>query len=123
MLLKYTSELGILISPPKEPNFQRAGRQLNILYIALISNISTDKHHQAINELDSDHLPVITTLYEQAKINVSNPKLINRLINWDTFRENLDKNIKIKKNPQNNCDIDSNTQHLTESIQDAIKSA
>jgi hypothetical protein len=54
---------------------------------------------------------------------VSNPKLINRPINWDTFRENLDKNIKINKPSQNNCDIDCNTQHLTESIQDAIKSA
>lgn len=122
-LLKFTSELGILISPPEEPTFQRAGRQPDILDIALILNISADIHHQAINELDSDHLPVITTLCQQAKVNVSNPKLINRPINWDTFRENLDINIKINKPLQTSCDIDSNTQHLTESIQDAIKSA
>jgi len=51
------------------------------------------------------------------------PKLINRPINWDIFRENLNKNLSINRSHQNNKEIDTKIQHLTESIKNAIKSA
>jgi hypothetical protein len=51
------------------------------------------------------------------------PKLINRPIYWDIFRENLNKNLILNRSHQNNKEIDTNIQHLTESIKNAIKSA
>lgn len=46
-----------------------------------------------------------------------------KLTNWDIFRENPNKNLIINRSHQNNNEIDTNTQHLTESIKKAIKSA
>ncbi|KAL4125790.1 hypothetical protein QTP88_010030 [Uroleucon formosanum] len=60
-LFKFTSELRIIISPPSKPTFHRTGRQPDILDIALVSNLTTQLYHQFANELDSDHVSVITT--------------------------------------------------------------
>ena len=122
-LFQFTSELRIIISPPSKPTFHRTGRQPDILDIALVSNLTTQLYHQVANELDSDHVPVITTLYEQMELIPQTPKLINRPINWDIFRENLNKNLILNRSHQNNNEIDTNIQHLTESIKNAIKSA
>lgn len=122
-LFQFTSELRIIISPPSKPTFHRTGRQPDILDIALVSNLTTQLYHQVANELDSDHVPVITTLYEQMELIPQTLKLINRPINWDIFRENLNKNLILNRSHKNNNEIDTNIQHLTELIKNAIKSA
>ncbi|KAL4097499.1 hypothetical protein QTP88_022272 [Uroleucon formosanum] len=50
-------------------------------------------------------------------------KLINRPLNWDIFRKNLNKNLSMNRSHKNNKEIDTNIQHLTELIKNAIKSA
>ncbi|KAL4132743.1 hypothetical protein QTP88_009847 [Uroleucon formosanum] len=97
-LFPFTSELRIIISPPSKPTFHRTGRQPDILDIALVSNLKAQLYHQVANELGSDHVPVITTL------------------------ENLNKNLSMNRSYKNNKEIDTNIQHLTESIKNAIKS-
>jgi len=94
-LLKFSSEKRIIISPPAEPTFQRSGGQLDIVDVALISNLPI--HHLVLHELDYDHIPVIYTLNEQTKANNQILKLINASINWESFRKTLMKN-SITKN-------------------------
>ena len=76
LLQEITSELGILISPPAKPTFQRPERISDILDIALISNLPSTFHHQVINEFDSDHVLVITTFNRPLIMNQRIPKLI-----------------------------------------------
>ncbi|KAL4091461.1 hypothetical protein QTP88_026151 [Uroleucon formosanum] len=77
-LFQFTSELRIIISPPSKPTFHRTGRQPDILDIALVSNLKAQLYHQVANELDSYHVPVITTLYEQMELIPQTPKLGER---------------------------------------------
>ncbi|KAL4107900.1 hypothetical protein QTP88_018173 [Uroleucon formosanum] len=111
-LLQISSELRILISPPSKPTFQRSGRVPDILDIALISNLPTTLHHQVINELDSDHVPVITTLNEPLIMNQCTPKLITAPINWQTFREKLNTNLSCTRQYKNPEDINTTTKRL-----------
>lgn len=122
-LLKISSEQRIIISPPSQPTFQRPGRQPDILDIVLISNLPIDLHHLVLDELDSDHVPVISTLYEQTKSSHKIQKLINAPIIWEAFRENLDKNLNNHKRYQNIDDITKSIEHITETIKTSITHA
>ena len=122
-LLKITSEQRIIISPPPSPTFQLPGRQPDILDIALNYNLPINVHHQVLNELDSDHVPVISTMNNQIKINHPIPKLINTPIKWEAFREILDKNLNNQKQYQNIDDINKSIEHITEAIKIAATRA
>jgi endonuclease/exonuclease/phosphatase family metal-dependent hydrolase len=122
-LHKFTSEQRIIISPPAEPTFQRSGRLTDILDIALISNLPIDLHHVVLNELDSDHVPVISTLNEQIKAKNPIPKLINAPINWEAFRKNLDEKLNNHKRYSDPDDINKSIVHLTDTIKIAVTQA
>jgi len=83
-----------MVSLPPCPTFHRTGVTPGILDIALISNFPTNLYHKVLNKLDSDHVPVLTTLRMQAETNPPVPKLINRPIKWEIFKENIDKILK-----------------------------
>lgn len=122
-LLKFTSEQRIIISPPAEPTFLRSGRLPDILDIALISNLPIDLHHVVLNELDFDHVPVISTLNEQIKAKNPIPKLINASINWEAFRKNLDEKLNNKKRYSDLDDINKSIEHVTDTIKIAVTQA
>jgi hypothetical protein len=111
------------MSPPAKPTFQRPGRIPDILDIALISNLSFTLHHQVVNELDSDHVPVITTLNEPLIMNQHIPKLITTLINWQIFRDKLNQNLSYAKKYQNPDDINTRIEYLTSTIKNSINLA
>ncbi|KAL4084131.1 hypothetical protein QTP88_027966 [Uroleucon formosanum] len=119
-LYEYTSDLNILVSPPPGPTFYRTGVTPDILDIMLISNFPTNLYHKVLNELDSDHVPVLTSLKIQAEANPPIQKLINRPIKWEIFKENIDKILKPYRKYTNTNDINSGIIHLTESIKSAI---
>jgi len=119
-LYEYMSDLNILVSPPPGPTFYRTGVTPDILDIMLISNFPTNLYHKVLNELDSDHVPVLTSLKIQAEANPPIQKLINRLIKWEIFKENIDKILKPYRKYTNTNDINSGIIHLTESIKSAI---
>ncbi|KAF0706519.1 putative RNA-directed DNA polymerase, partial [Aphis craccivora] len=56
----------------------------------------------------------------QAEINPPVPKLINRPIKWEIFKEKIDKILKPSRKYSNTNDINSGITHLTESIKSAI---
>jgi len=122
-LLQITSELRILISPPPKPTFQRSGRIPDILDIALISNLPSTLHHQVINELDSDHVPVITTLNEPLIMNQCIPKLITAPINWQTFKDKLNTNLSCARQYKNPEDINTSIEYLTNTLKKSINQA
>lgn len=107
----------MMISSPSCPTFYRTRIKPDILDI---SNFPTNIYHKVLNELDFDHLPVLTTLSIQIEINPPVPKLINRPIKWDTFKENIDKILKPNRKYLNTNDINLGIIHLTESIKSAI---
>lgn len=119
-LYEYTSDLNIMVSPPPCPTFYRTGVTPDILDITLISNFPTNLYHKVLSELDSDHVPVLTTLSIQAETNPPVPKLINRPIKWEIFKENIDKKLKPNRKYSNTNDINLGIIHLTESIKSAI---
>lgn len=119
-LYEYTSDLNIMVFPPPCPTFYRTGVTPDILDIALISNLPTNLYHKVLNDLDSDHVPVLTTLRIQAETNPPVPKLINRSIKWEIFKENIDKILKPNRKYSNTNDINSGIIHLTESIKSTI---
>jgi hypothetical protein len=114
-LYEYTSDLNIIVSPPPSPTFHRTGVTPDILDIALISNFPTNLYHKVLNELDSDHVPVITTLRTQAEFNPPAPKLINQPIKWEISKENIDKILKPNRKYSNTSNINSGIIHLIES--------
>ena len=122
-LHKFASEQRIIISPPAEPTFHRSGRLPDILDIALISNLPINLHHVVLNELDSDHVPVISTLNEQIKDKNPIPKLINAPINWEAFRKNLDEKLNNQKRYSDLEDINKSIEHLTDTIKIAVTQA
>jgi|UniRef100_A0A2S2QDU7 hypothetical protein len=115
-LLQITYELRILISPPAKLTFQRPGRILNILDITLISNLPTTLHNQVVNKLDSDHVPIITTVtnLQYQSQNQSIAKLIPTPINWQTFRDKLNESLSCTKKYQNPDDINTSIEYLTQ---------
>jgi hypothetical protein len=119
-LYEYTSDLNIMVSPSPCPTFYRTGVTPNILDVALILNFPTNLYHKVLNELDSDHVPVLTTVRIQPETNPPVPKLINRPIKWKIFKENIDKILKPNRKYLYTNDINSGIIHLTESIKSAI---
>lgn len=122
-LYEYTSDLNIVISPPPYPTFYWTGITPDILDITLISNFPTNLYHKVLNELDSDHIPILTTLSIQAETNPPVPKLINRPIKWEIFKENIDKILKPNRKYSNTDDLNLGIIHLIESIKSAIELA
>lgn len=57
----------IVALPPSCHTYYSKGTSLDILYTTLIPNFPKNLYHKALNELDTDHIPVQTTPSIQAE--------------------------------------------------------
>lgn len=119
-MYEYMSKLNIMVSPLLCPTFYRKGVTPDIIDITLVSNFPTILYHKVLNELDSDHLPVLITLSIEAKTNPPVLKLINRTIKSEIFRENINKILKPNIKYSNPNDINLGIIQLTEFIKTVI---
>lgn len=122
-LFKFTSELSMIVSSPPRPTFYRSGMIPDILDRTLISNFQKTLYHKVLNEFDSDYILVLTTLSIQAEKIKPIPKLINKPIKQEVFKQKIDQILKTNRRYTNRDDINSGITHLTESIKTAIDTA
>ncbi|CAD6232618.1 GSCOCG00006977001-RA-CDS, partial [Cotesia congregata] len=79
---------------------------------------------KTINDLDSDHLPLILTLNQTNTIKLDTKTVLNyKKANWQQFREIINDSIIINSNINSKEKIDKCIKNLTNTINDAISIA
>lgn len=113
------------ISAPSEYTYfpYRNDHQPDILDIVVTKNFNLPLQQTVINELDSDHLPVLITFAGLPLNRPSSPRLIKGLVNWNIFKKSLDEIIVNPSQIDSPLEIDTNIEKLTKSISDAISTS
>lgn len=76
-----------------------------------------------VQDLSSDHTPVMLTLGEQAKKIQKNNNITNKHTDWDKFRYHIDQDLILEIKINNRKDLDTQMNHFTEVVKNAAKSA
>ncbi|KAJ3615610.1 hypothetical protein MTP99_007032 [Tenebrio molitor] len=100
---------------PEDPthHYEEGG---DIIDIAIVKNINNYYHLQTVEELSSDHSPVITTLNRPIK----QDKITKSWTDWKQFQET----IKITNSPTNNPqEIENAVKQLETGIKQAYEQA
>lgn len=74
-----------------------------------------------INDLTSDHIPVLLTYSETVIQKPKKQSLTNKYTNWDLFRSELDHRIDLHIRLKNTKELDDQAQCLIEAIREAAK--
>ena len=77
-------------SPTYYPYPQDHQRDILDILLQKNSRISRSIYTNVYIELDSDHLPTISTFAVLPVLNMSTPRLINGYIEWEKFKTKLD---------------------------------
>lgn len=124
VLYNITNLHHISIASPKEHTYMpfRHDHESDILDIVLLKNFTIPIHQEVYMELDSDHLPVVTTLIEPPQVISCPPRLIRGKVNWDMFREIMDKSSQVQKygNLHTKTEIDNAISNYTCQIATAV---
>lgn len=114
-----------IISPPK-PTYWPTSPQKNpdILEI-FITNIPKQLHLLIDNLLNpcSDHSPVLLTIDATPPIRPAKLSLINGIMNWKKFQDNVQKQINLKIKLKSSEDIEDAVENLTSLIQNSAWNA
>lgn len=114
-LYKYVNENNIIILPPLEPTHYHH-ESPDILDIALHRNLLTDIHIQIVDELSSDHIPILITV----GLNPTESPELQKTVNWQQFNSLL-KNIPVQVPIVNNpIHLDRAVKQFTLTIKDSI---
>lgn len=124
ILYHLTNMYNITVSAPREHTYMpfRKDHKSDILDIALLKNFTIPIHHEVYVELDSDHLPVITTFIEPPKIVTYPPRLIRGTVNWEIFQRTLDTSLQKDnfKHLKTESEIDNAVQKYTHLIATSV---
>ncbi|KAL1138083.1 hypothetical protein AAG570_009778 [Ranatra chinensis] len=121
ILYQHSLNNDYVILSPKTPTHLSNGGLSDILDIALIKGINLNATLEVVNDLNSDHLPVIMNL-EGRVTNTTPVKTLNySKANWIEFREHLDVLLPECSGPWKG--IDNAVWELTKSIQHAVNMA
>lgn len=114
-LQRYCENRHYTVAAPTEPTrYSQHGGE--ILDIAVVKNINTNYTIQVLDELSSDHLPVIITLHGNADTHPNT----RRQINWDTYKNTLDTPIRQLNSTD---ELEHAVEHLERQIQTALDTA
>lgn len=94
--------------------------QPSIVDIAIIKNITSTIITESLDELDSDHKPVIFKIKNTNVDNNTQEKLNYKKADWDKYRQYLNDNIVLNPHLHTTTEIDKSVETLTQTIQDAI---
>lgn len=119
-----TSHHGIQVTAPNTPTYYpyRQDYQPDILDILLQKNFPRPIYTNVYTELDSDHLPTISTFTESPALIAPTPRLINGLVEWEKFKIELDRLLKVPK-LHSREDIDTAVADFTNNIVIAINTS
>ena len=91
MLNELSTRHQLIIHAPEEyTNYPyRHDHQPDILDLTISKNLNTTLHQIVINEMNSDHLPIIISLAQKLEYKPRRERLIDGKINWIKFQEKL----------------------------------
>lgn len=116
---------GIQIAAPTEYTFhpRRPDHRPDILDVVLFKNFRKPIYQTVLNELESDHLPVVISFFNTPQQIPVVPRLIEGKIDWEVFHNELDKNIKSPGPIHTNDDIDKAVRQYIEVVKISIQPA
>ncbi|KAL1447787.1 hypothetical protein WDU94_010908 [Cyamophila willieti] len=114
-----------IVSAPDEPTFfpHQEDRIPDVLDVAVCQNISGVVSHTTVQELDSDHVPVIIEIDAATLTKPGKLKLINGPVDWEYFQSHLSDNIHIPSVFPSPNDIDNAVADFTHSVAESINTA
>lgn len=105
-----------IVAPEKYTYYPyRTDHLPDILDIVLQKNFDKQIYQNVIDELDSDHLPVIISFISTPQMVQPPPRLINGVIIWENFQDILDNQLKCPLSLNNHEEIDNAISNLTTS--------
>lgn len=121
-LFALEDELNITVLGPREPTrIPRDQRQHpDVLDIALVKNINVNLQLRTINDLSSDHKPVIGIL-DRASLQL--PQYMTHQVDWETYERYLTNNVRPTMPIDTRADIDTAVDTLTAKISTAKRRA
>lgn len=124
-LNNFASTHALQILAPNDNTYfpYRRDHQPDILDIVVQKFFTKPINQTVIEELDSDHLPVLISLDNSPEVNKPLPRLINGYVNWDLFQETLDKTLEYSYPLKTTGDIDQMIEKYTTCITNSIKIA
>lgn len=112
----------IAVVGPQEPtHYPDSGNRPDVLDIALFKNTKQSIHMAVIQELTSDHNPVILTYGDEVVTKDPAQKINTEHTDWEKFQQLLDSAIATA-NPiiNNKTDIDEHIDYLTQTVTEAL---
>lgn len=126
LLNKYVQKHNINLIYPEKHTHIPSNNNLNpsTIDIALFKNINKGSSIDVIEELSSDHYPIIIT-FNNLPINTveDSPKLNSKKTDWIKFRELIEDNLILKTKFQNNNEVDHCINQLSTIISQAYKNS
>lgn len=122
-IYNFASNKPITILDPGKPTTRpiNCNNKPSTIDIALVKNPKAIPEVKVLDELNSDHLPIITDFSVHDQVNRDTRQSINlRKINWDKFRDNL-QNLEINNMLNTIEKIDQSVETITRIINEAIK--
>lgn len=101
-------------------HYPYSGNTPTTIDIAINKNVSFVSRVTALQELTSDHNPIIITLSSQNKSNINKIQYAYKNVDWDEFNLSLNEKVKINNKIENTLSIDTEVQKLTNNIQNQI---
>lgn len=123
-LNEYASKHCVQIAAPEEYTYfpYRDDHQPDILDIVVHKNFAEQLNQTVYAEMNSDHDPVIISSETEPIPRYSSPRLINGIVDWKKFQENIDTIIETYTQPLNTTrDIDIHIEKLTPDITTCIQ--
>ena len=123
ILSRVSSSNNYSILSPMSPTYWPTSlkKRPDILDIFITSQISSSQTIiKSLDDLSSDHSPVLLSLHSSYAPKPSTPKLITGRVNWDEFRDDLENKLDLKIPLKTKDDINGAIEKLTASITDSI---
>lgn len=120
-LYNYTANHNCTIIYPEEPtHYSENGTTSTTIDIGIIKNIAKIPKITVINELNSDHTPVLITLKSQYKSINNRKERDYDKANWKKFKKLLHNKTKITNRINTTEQLEAEVQKLTQNIQNSI---
>lgn len=124
LLARYAASYSLRILSPNEYTYvpYRPDHQPDILDIGISKNFNFPVQQNVIQEMNSDHLPVIINFATIVTIRPQLPKLIEGYVDWEKFRENMNKKQRLGTATSEN-EINDLIQQFTQMVTQSVKAA
>lgn len=111
----------LIMHPNNHTHFPANGSQPTTIDIIVNKNVTAITNPETLQDLDSDHDPLVMQLSQQTINDTIRHIVIWKKVNWSDFRNTLDRHININNRILTAAQIDEEVVNLTNAIQIAQK--